>query len=253
MNHPVRSLLAAAVAVWPSFALAQGTITDTEEHLLRGFFDRQATNVAYAKLALKQGSTPAVRQFAQSELDFYTKLGDQVAALDREFGLVSSPMKAGAPPPELAQGVTRGVFTLSPGVTQFGPNIQAVVAGTGGGAPPGGAAPGGPPPGGGAPGGGGGPSGPNPNAGTDDTALLASLSGRKFDQEYALRAVTLHQRMESFTIREINTPGANPDLVAFAKSALVLINAQSDVGLGIYSGENRRPRRAGAPGGAPPG
>ena len=251
MKKAFKPLLAAAFAAWPALALAQSTttITDTEEHLLRGFFDRQATNVAYAKLALNQGSTSQVKQFAQSELDFYTKYGDQIAALDKEFGLVSSPMKAGTPPPELAQGTSRGVYTLSPGVTQFGPNIQAVVAGTGGGNPFGAAPPGAAPPGGG-----GGPSGPNPNAGTDDTGMLSKLTGRDFDKEYALRAIALHQRMESFTIREINTDGANPDLVAFSKAALLVINAQSDTALGIYSGETRRPRGAGGrPGGPPPG
>lgn len=243
-------------------------ITDQEEHVLRGFFDRQSNAIALNKLALQKGSKDSIKKFAQSELDLYQKLAEAVSKVDDEFKLISQPITNGNNSPKLGQGVTRGVTELPPGASWVAPGVANLL--NGGGGPPG-MAPGaggtGGPPGGGAPGAGpqGGPPGAPPGGGGGrggmmarydyDLADMQKLSGEEFDKQYALRVAIAHNAMLGHISSELNEPGANPDLVAMAKSSFTLIAAQNSNIERLLLGQDlsNGPPGARPPAGAPPG
>src|SRR5260221_980888 len=106
--------LAVLCAVPTLLCAATPTITDNEEHFLRGFFDRQQTAVQLHKLALERGGAD-VKKFAQSELDMYKTFVDGVVKLDDEFALNTRPLEPGVTSPPLSQGVSRGVSPLPEG------------------------------------------------------------------------------------------------------------------------------------------
>ena len=290
MNRiPKLGLLAAFAGLPVVLQAAVPAITDQEEHVLRGFFDRQSNAIALDKLALEKGSKDSVKKFAQGELDMYQKLAEAVSKVDDEFKLISQPISNGNMSPKLGQGVTRGVTELPAGASWVAPGVLKLLNGGGGppgmapgaggaGGPPGGAgpgpgaapgagpgaggAPGGAPPGGGAqggpPGGGGGGRG-GPMARYDyDLADMRKLSGEEFDKQYALRVAIAHNAMLGHINTELSEPGANPDLVAMAKSSFALIAAQNSnierllLGQDLGNGPpGARPAGGGAPVGGP--
>ena len=72
--------LAAALLALPVCSFA--AVSPGDQNFLSGLLDQQWVGVKYDKLALTQGSTPAIRTFAESELDMYRSLADQIQALD---------------------------------------------------------------------------------------------------------------------------------------------------------------------------
>ncbi|MFT3907757.1 MAG: hypothetical protein QM718_15780 [Steroidobacteraceae bacterium] len=283
MRKLSRSLLLGTLSALPVLVLAAvPTLTNNEEHVLRGFFDRQSAAVQLSKLALEKGSKDSVKKFAQSELDMYQKLAEGVAKMDDEFKLITGG-SAGGGSPELAQGVTRGVETLPAGASWSSKQAAALVSGGGGGpggAPPGGGAgrpagggqgAGGPPGGGGGGGGaaagGAGARGAGGGGGnaryTYDLEEMQKLSGADFDKQFVFRVGIAHSAMVRHISDELSMKDANPDLVAYAKTALELISAQNsnmerlllgqDLSNGPPGGQRPAGGAAGAAGGPPAG
>jgi hypothetical protein len=75
------TLITATMLASPVLTLAESGISTPEEHVLRGFFDRQSGVIAADKIALTKGSTAEVRAFAQSEIELYGKLADDMVKL----------------------------------------------------------------------------------------------------------------------------------------------------------------------------
>lgn len=219
MQLYLRSMLAITLLAFSALASGEGTISNSEENFLRGFFDHQWLAVSYDQLALKKGSKESVRNFAQSELDMYQSLGTKMQAINKTFGLIDMTAKAGAPAPKLGEGVTRGFTTLPAGAKWAGVSILGTLAG-------------------------GGRLDTNANALVNDTAMFEKLSGEQFDREYALRIIMLHQRMLRHTLREMQSAGGNPEVLAFAKDALAILNQQNEMAENLYNG---RPNPVGPP------
>lgn len=211
-------------------AFSASGISTAEEHVLRGYFDRQSTVIAAHKLALQKGSTEAIRKFAQSELDAYQQLGNQVAALYKKFGLVTRPNPNGEYRP-LEEGKSRGVTELKDGATWSTPGIVQTLARSGAERPAAAAptvqrtpancqsptVPG---------------CGPTIAPGVD----LNKLSGTEFDNTYLLLVFYGHDAMMRHSTDELLFSESNPDMVAFAKSSIQLLSKQSKAADGLYRG-----------------
>ena len=209
MPMQLRAAVAITALVLAGSAAAAGSITTPEEHVLRGFFDRQSAPITASKLALTKGSTEQVRKYAQAELDMYRQLGGEVEALYRQFTLVTRPNPTGEYRP-LEEGKSRGVTELTDGATyskvgvieQLDPNRappppvvrdpktcqSTTVAGCG----------------------------PRIAPGVD----LAKLEGTEFDNAYLLLTVYGHDAMMRHCTDELLFEQSNPDMVAFAKRAI---------------------------------
>lgn len=209
-------------------SLAASGISTEEEHVLRGYFDRQSTVVAADKLALQKGSTEAIRKFAQSELDMYQQLGTDLAALFKQFGLVTVPNPTGEYRP-LEEGKSRGVTELKDGATFSTVGILQTLARSG--AQGQAAAPAMPRPANcqspTVPG-----CGPTIAPGVD----LTQLSGADFDNTYLLLVFYGHDAMMRHSTDELLFAQSSPAMVAFAKHAIELIGKQSRTADGLYRG-----------------
>lgn len=252
-----RMLAGAALATIPALVFAAvPTISDTEEHVFRGFFDRQSGIIALDRVALEKGSAD-VKTFAQSELDMISGFAKQLGVLGDKFGLVTRGMTAGGASPKLGQGMTRGFAELPEGATwfskgQFSNPLAMGDMGMGAGAAPAAGAPQSAAPAGGAPGGaaggmGAGGGGAAQNRYDYDAADLQKLSGKDFDKQYLLRVSIAHNAILRHVSGEINEAGANPELVEFAKTALKTIAQQNSKIESLLSGQGLN---AGPPGGA---
>ncbi|MGC3981064.1 MAG: DUF4142 domain-containing protein [Steroidobacteraceae bacterium] len=260
-------LLAGAMLVAiPTFALAAPAITDNEEHVFRGFFDRQSGIVPVHKLALEKGSAD-VKTFAQSELDMISSFATDLSKLADKFGLITRGMKAGDASPKLGQGTTRGFDKLpDDGATWFSKGVNPLSGGmpgmptaAAGGAAPQGGAPAGAPPAGAAPGGAPAGMGAAPAGGGNrqtrydyDLADLQKLSGADFDKAYLLRVSIAHNAQIRHISNELSEPGANADLINFAKASLKTLAAQNSKIESLLSGQGLG-RAPGGEGGAAPG
>lgn len=252
----------AMLAAMPALVLAAPPITDNEEHVFRGFFDRQSGIVPVHKLALEKGSTD-VKTFAQSELDMIGKLATDLAKLGDKFGLITRGMKAGDPSPKLGQGTTRGFDTLPEGASWYSKGVNPLGGGMPGmppaatgaapqvapaGGAPQGAAPAGAAGMGAAPAGGG-----NRQTRYDyDLAALQKLSGAEFDKAYLLRVSIAHNAMIRHVSNELNEAGANADLTAFAKSSLKTLAQQNSKIESLLSGQGLGNGPPGSAAGAAP-
>ncbi len=265
-----RMLAGVALAAIPTLVLAAvPSITDNEEHVFRGFFDRQSGIIALDRVALEKGSAD-VKTFAQSELDMISKFASDLGKLGDKFGLITRGMTSGGGSPKLGQGMTRGFAELPADATWFSKsqfsNPLAMGDMGGGAAPPAGGAPAGAPPagaapqgagpgagpGGAAPGGAGGMGaggGPQQNRYDYDAADLQKLSGKDFDKQYLLRVAVAHNAILRHVSSSISESGANPDLVEFSKSALKTIAQQNQKIESLLSGQGLN---AGPPAGARP-
>ena len=87
MHSTIRTLIGSALLATTLLAQGAEGISSADEAFLRGFFDHQWLAINYDQLALKKGSQERVRQFAQSELDMYRKLGTRVEGLYKSFAL----------------------------------------------------------------------------------------------------------------------------------------------------------------------
>jgi predicted outer membrane protein len=249
MNSSIRYCALAFAAAAPVLGFAAGTITTPEEHVLRGFFDRQSSVIAADKLALEKGSTDDVKKFAQAELDMYQKLGTDMVGIYKEFLLVNTPNPTGEYRP-LEEGKSRGVKELTNGQTwsQVGV-LQQISRGAAGAAA---MAPVARP------------------ANCQSTTVpgcgatiapgidLNKLSGAEFDKAYLLLVIYGHDAMMRHSTDELLFTDSNPDMVAFAKSAIQTIAKQSSAADGLYRGTGGGRQggggRAGGPargGGAP--
>lgn len=217
MKPFIRSLIATTMLTSATFApamlLAQnvGTITTPEEHVLRGFFDRQSGVIAADKMALTKGSTPEVRAFAQSELDTYAKLAEGMVKLFDQFKLVTraNPNNEYRP---LEEGKSRGVTALPAGdkysEVMILPSLkQAGGAATGYG------------------------------AGGYSLEDLAKLEGAAFDKQYFLLKFYGQQAMLRHATDELLFEQNNPIMVAYAKDAIKMISAQASKADRLYRGE----------------
>lgn len=246
-------LAGAALAAIPALLLAAvPTITDNEEHVFRGFFDRQSGIISVHRSALEKGSAD-IKTFAQSELDMISKFATDLSKLGDKFGLVTRGMTGGESP-KLGQGLTRGFETLPEGATWFSKGQFAnplamgnmgMAAGAAPAGAPQGAAPQGAAPGGAA---GMGAGGAMQTRYDYDAADLAKLSGKDFDKAYLLRVAISHNAMLRHVSNSINEPGANPDLVEFSKSALKTLAQQNSNIERLLSGQGLS---AGPPGARP--
>jgi hypothetical protein len=254
MNSHLRTLAAAVFCTLPMLlsAAAAPTITDEEEHFLRGYFDRQSNAAALTRLALERGSDD-IKKYAQSEMDMYKTFADGIVKLYDEFKLNTRPLAPGVSSPPLGFGVSRGVDPLPEGYSWASKNVAGFLN-AGGGMPagmgPAGAAPGGAPPGARAGGGGGGG-----QARYDyDLAMMRTLSGLDFDKAYALRVAIAHNAMLRHISSELTAEGNNADMIAFAKSAFKAIAAQNSKLETLAAGQGLPAPRGGgpAPAGAAP-
>ncbi|MFT3907733.1 MAG: hypothetical protein QM718_15655 [Steroidobacteraceae bacterium] len=239
MRTCIQSLLTAALLGCAAAAQAESGISTAEEHVLRGFFDRQSAVIAADKLALEKGSTDAVRKYAQSELEMYQKLGTDMVGLYGKFQLVTTANPSGEYRP-LEEGKSRGVSALGDGQTYSTVGVLETLkrSATQAAAPvqrrpasqcqsptvPG--------------------CGPTIAPGID----LAKLSGTEFDNAYLLLTVYGHDAMMRHSIDELLFEGGNPDMVAFARNTIQLLSRQSSTADGLYRGTARK--EGGAAGGA---
>ncbi|MGC3980358.1 MAG: hypothetical protein QM808_03775 [Steroidobacteraceae bacterium] len=257
MRTSIQVLVAAAMLGSASLALAESGISTEEEHVLRGFFDRQSPVIAATKLALEKGSTDAVKKYAQSELDMYQKVGTDVAGLYTKFQLVTTPNPNLEYRP-LEEGKSRGVSTLTNGQTYSTTGILETLKRPLAQA----AAPAQPVqqidtskcksptvPG----------CGPTIAPGID----LNALAGKEFDNAYLLLTVYGHDAMMRHSTDELLFDKRNADMEAFAKNTIKLLSKQSSTADGLYRGTARAEggaaggmsagMGAGAPAGAAPG
>lgn len=225
MRQFIHCLAAALLLGAAAAASAESGITTAEEHVLRGFFDRQSTVIAADKLALQKGSTDAIKKFAQSELDLYQKLGTDMQNLYTKFALVTTPNPNGEYRP-LEEGKSRGVTTLTNGQTYSTVGIVQTLNRSANAAPapiqrpakcqsptvPG--------------------CGPTIAPGID----LNKLSGVEFDNAYLLLVVYGHDAMMRHSTDELLFAQSNPDMVAFAKNAIQTISKQSSAADALYRG-----------------
>ncbi|MGC3982512.1 MAG: hypothetical protein QM808_14780 [Steroidobacteraceae bacterium] len=224
--------LAAALLSSVSAFAATDTITTQEEHVLRGFFDRQGPVIAVDNLALTKGSA-AIKAYAQSELDMYKKLGTGLQALFDKYQLTIRPNPTGEYRP-LEQGKSRGVPQPLPEgwryatVDVFGllENKGPVIV-------------------------------PRPAmcqsttvAGCADPVApgvdLSKLSGQEFDDAYLLWTFFGHEAMIRHATDELLFDETNPDMVKYAKDAIKTISAQSKVADGLYRGTAKKNANSGA-------
>lgn len=255
MLRQIRIAAIATLAALPMVAAAAApTITDEEEHVLRGFFDRQSNAAALARVALERGSTDDLKKFAQSELDMYRKFADEVVRLDDLFLLNTRPLAPGVTSPPLSQGVSRGVDPLPEGWRKASRNVAGFLNAGGGmpGMPPAGAAPSqGMAPSGAPPAR---PAGPAMIRYDYDIAALKQLSGAEFDKQYLLRVAIAHNAMLRHVSNELNEEGAHPEMVTFAKAVLKTIAAQNSSIERLLTGQSLVPApRAGGPAAQPAG
>lgn len=214
-----------------SYVEAAPAITDNEEHVFRGFFDRQSSMVQLHRLALEKGSTD-IKTLAQSEIDLLATLGTEIARLGDKFGLVTRELKEGERSPTLGQGLTRGFDSLPDGATWYSAGVNPL------GSPPAGL--------------------PPMKRYEYDLTDLQKLSGDAFNKEYLLRISIAHNAMIRHISTTLNEANAAPELVAFAKKALKSIVQQNSkidsllAGNGLNAGPPGGARPAGA-GGAPQG
>jgi Domain of unknown function (DUF4142) len=256
MNSPLRTLAAAVLCTLPMLlaAATAPTITDEEEHFLRGYFDRQSNAAALTRVALERGSDD-VKKYAQSEMDMYQSFATGIVKLYDEFKLNTRPLAPGVMSPPLGFGVSRGLQTLPEGYSWASKNVAGFLSAGGGmpagmGPPPG-ATPGGP---GAAPSAGARAGGPAQARYDYDLATMKTLSGMDFDKAYALRMAIAHNAMLRHIASELTADGNNADMIAFAKSALKVITAQNSKLETLAAGQGLPAPRGGgpAPAGAAP-
>ena len=230
MKNTILAASAAACLVLCNFVFAESGISTDEEHVLRGFFDRQSSVVTANKLALEKGSSEDVREYARAELDMLRTLGNDMAGLYQRFKLTSRPNPTGEYRP-LEEGKSRGVDVLSDGATYSTVGIlgqldrkattpaqtvrrdPATCQST--------TVPG---------------CGPTIAAGID----LESLSGKAFDNAYLLLTVYGHDAMMRHVTDQLLFEDKNPQMEAFAVKAIKLISAQSRWADSLYRGTTPR-------------
>lgn len=212
----IRVLMAAALLSCPTILLADSGISTPEEHVLRGFFDRQSGVVPADKMALKKGSTDDVKAFAKSELEMYEKLANDMVKLYDKFKLVTraNPNNEYRP---LEEGKSRGVAALPAGDkysevmfvdTLKRESTEATGYGAGG------------------------------YSLTD----LAKLEGAAFDKQYFLLVFYGQQAMLRHCTDELLFDQNNADMVAFCKNAIKQISAQASKADRLYRGEAAQQR-----------
>ncbi|MGC3982627.1 MAG: hypothetical protein QM808_15365 [Steroidobacteraceae bacterium] len=210
-NCVAAAMLAGTVLAPAVMAQSAGSISTPEEHVLRGFFDRQSAAIPADKLALTKGSTPEVRAFAQSELDMYQKLGDGMAKLYDQFKLANrdNPTQEYRP---LAEGQSRGVTSLGPkdtwtkvGVLETLQDNSGKVTGYG--------------------------------AGGYSIEDLKKLDGVAFDKQYFLLVFYGQQAMLRHATDELLFDQRNPAMEAYARDAIKLISAQAKKADDLYRGQ----------------
>ncbi len=242
MLRQIRIAAIATLAALPMVAAAAApTITDEEEHVLRGFFDRQSNAAALARVALERGSNDDLKKFAQSELDMYRRFADEVVRLDDLFLLNTRPLAPGVTSPPLSQGVSRGVDPLPEGWRKASRNVAGFLNANGGmpAAAPAGASPAR-------------PAGPAMIRYDYDIAALKQLSGADFDKQYLLRVAIAHNAMLRHVSNELNGEGTHPEMVTFAKAVLKTIAAQNSSIERLLTGQSLVPApRAGGPAAQP--
>jgi predicted outer membrane protein len=207
------------------WAHAEGSISTPEEHVLRGFFDRQSGVIAADKIAITKGSTPEVRAFAQKELEIYTQLANDMVKLYDQFKLVTraNPNNEYRP---LEEGKSRGVTgPLAAGdrysEVMFVETIKR----------PGGSASG-------------------YGAGGYSLEELAKLEGAAFDKQYLLLKFYGQQAMLRHSTDELLFEQRNPAMEAFARNAIKLISTQAKTADNLYRGQSTAGQNTAARGGA---
>ena len=211
-----------ALTLLPVLSFA-GTINDEEEHVLRGFFDRQSAAATYNQLAITKASTPDLQAFARSEIEMYKTLAADVTGLYRQFELNRQPPSAENKSPTLGQGITRGLNPLPEGYTWAADSVGSFIS-------TGEALPG------------------MPAAGRySELDALKGLSGAEFDKQYLLRVLLSHNAMMKHIITQLSIEDGNPDMVAFAEKALIIVQNQSNLAQRLYENNGTLPQRGPRP------
>lgn len=213
-----KKLCSVLLLLAPLIGYAQN-ISDEEEHVLRGFFDRQSAAATYNQLAITKASTPDLQNFAKSEIAMYQALSADVTQLYRTFYLNAQPASAENKSPTLKQGVTRGLKTLPAGYSWAADTVGSFI--TTGEALQG-----------------------MPAASRySELTDLKALNGSAFDKQYLLRVLLAHNAMMKHIVTELSIADANPDMKAFANKALVTVQNQSNLAQRLYENNGALPQR----------
>ena len=219
-----RFRLAALAMVFAANLFAQPIkITDDEEHLLRGFFERQSHFVNYHKLALEKGSSQAIRDFAQAELNMLAEMEVGIRAIMRQAGVANRPIEPGNNSPALGEGLSRGYQSLPENYSWTTTNLSQMIE--------------------------------QPleipqtvdnsneaRRGVNELPELAKLSGQAFDRAYLLRTIQSHSHIINYCMDTVANPEANAELVAFARQYGPVITRASETADGLFRGQQPRNR-----------